>query len=160
MPGRHVVTAPDEAELAAAVHENLYALFRSMQLLPGGELEESTSLSLHHAFPPNPMFRGAWRSRLSPEEVERSIDRVVEWFGRRGAPSFFWWTDRQTRLQRPGRPETALPPRGRRVGVAGRCGLMRLTKAAGFKSGESRSIQGLLRSGSGRQRRFLCVPNP
>jgi hypothetical protein len=58
MPGRHVVTAPDEAELAAAVHENLYALFRSMQLLPGGELEESTSLSLHHAFPPNPMFRG------------------------------------------------------------------------------------------------------
>jgi ribosomal protein S18 acetylase RimI-like enzyme len=67
-----------------------------MQAIPGCELVESEGLSLHHAFPANPMFKGAWRTRLSVEETETRIDEVLDWFEQRGSSHFFWWTDPQT----------------------------------------------------------------
>lgn len=97
MTTSYILTNPSEAELVSAVHENLYALFRSMQVIPGSELMESDSLGLHHASLSNPMFRGAWKTRLSSEEAETKIGEVLDWFKQRKAPSFFWWTDAQTK---------------------------------------------------------------
>ncbi|MFU8772995.1 MAG: hypothetical protein ACNA8H_11315, partial [Anaerolineales bacterium] len=91
-----ILTNPTETELVNAVHENLYALFRSMHILPGSEVLESDEISYHNAFPINPMFKGAWRTRLPVEEVEATIDETQAWFNQRRAPSFFWWTDPQT----------------------------------------------------------------
>ncbi|MCX6059407.1 MAG: GNAT family N-acetyltransferase [Chloroflexi bacterium] len=91
-----ILTQATEEYLTFAVHENLYALFRSMQVLPGCELVESDKLSYHHAFPTNPMFKGIWRTRLSDEEIETEISKAVSWFNQHEAPYFFWWTDSQT----------------------------------------------------------------
>lgn len=89
MVAKAILTHPIEAELAAAVPENLYALFRAMQVLPGCELVEGDKLSCHHAFPTNPMFRGVWRARLPAEEAEAAIDEALAWFAQRGAADFF-----------------------------------------------------------------------
>jgi ribosomal protein S18 acetylase RimI-like enzyme len=97
MTNKYILSDPKEDELASAVHENLYALFRSMQAIPGCELAEKEELSLHHSFPTNPMFKGAWKTRLPAEETEVKIDEVMDWFNQRDAPSFFWWTDPQTK---------------------------------------------------------------
>jgi hypothetical protein len=68
-----------------------------MQAIPGCELIESDSLGLHHAPLSNPMFSGAWKTRISPGASETMIDEVLLWFKQRKAPYFFWWTDGQTR---------------------------------------------------------------
>lgn len=81
-----------EAELAAAIQENLFALFRAMTILPGSELVEGEKLSRHLAFPSNPMYKGVWRTRLEKEELGDAIKDTIEWFKSRHAPFFFWWT--------------------------------------------------------------------
>jgi hypothetical protein len=91
-----ILTNPTETELVTAVHENLYSLFRSMQILPGSEVVESDKIGYHHTFPTNPMFKGAWRTRLPAEEAEAMIDDTLAWFNERKAPAFYWWTDPQT----------------------------------------------------------------
>jgi GNAT superfamily N-acetyltransferase len=91
-----ILNNPTETELVTAVHENLYSLFRSMQILPGSEVVESDKIGYHHAFPTNPMFKGAWRTRLSAEEAEAMVDDTLAWFNERKAPAFYWWTDPQT----------------------------------------------------------------
>jgi len=96
MTSQTILTEATEDELGMAVHENLYALFRSMQALPGCEVVESDRLSHHFAFPANPMFKGVWNTHLSHDEVETEIDKAVEWFKKRQAPNFFWWTDSLT----------------------------------------------------------------
>jgi ribosomal protein S18 acetylase RimI-like enzyme len=80
-------------QLGAAVWENLFALFRSMRALPGAELVEEEGICHHHAFPSNPMFKGAWRSRLASDERDQVVGRVTEWFARRDSPYTFWWAD-------------------------------------------------------------------
>jgi ribosomal protein S18 acetylase RimI-like enzyme len=90
------LTQPSGAELIAAVHENLFALFRAMQALPEAEVVENDQICYHHAFPTNPMFRGVWRARLEPEEVDDAVDEAIAWFGQQGAPDFLWWTDPET----------------------------------------------------------------
>lgn len=87
-----ILTNPSEAELAAAVEENLFDLFRAMTALPGTEIEESDKLSRHLAFPSNPMFKGVWRTRLAAAEVDEAIDDTLAWFKRHNAPFLFWWT--------------------------------------------------------------------
>jgi ribosomal protein S18 acetylase RimI-like enzyme len=91
-----ILTNPSDAELAAAVEENLFALFRAMATLPDSELVESEKLSRHLAFPSNPMFKGLWRTRLSDDEVDEAIDEAIEWFKSRQAPFLFWWTGPST----------------------------------------------------------------
>ncbi len=81
-----------DVELAAAVEENLYALFRAMASSLGGELEERDGLGRHLTFPTNPMFKGVWRTRLASEEADAAIDETIAWFKERNAPFFFWWT--------------------------------------------------------------------
>jgi ribosomal protein S18 acetylase RimI-like enzyme len=68
-----------------------------MEFLPGYERVETGKVCYHHAFPTNPMFRGVWQARLAFEQVEDTIDEVLEWFDRRGTTDFFWWTDSQTK---------------------------------------------------------------
>jgi GNAT superfamily N-acetyltransferase len=82
-----------DGELADAVQQNLFDLFRSMSaLLPGGECDESPALCRHFSFPTNPMFKGVWRGRLAAEDTTRAIDDTIAWFRQRKAPYFFWWT--------------------------------------------------------------------
>ena len=88
-----ILTNPSEAELAAAVEENLFDLFRAMaSTLPGSEIEEGDKLSRHLAFPTNPMFKGVWRTRLAAAEIDEAIDETIAWFKSRNAPFLFWWT--------------------------------------------------------------------
>lgn len=85
------------ADIASAVHLNLYALFRAMAAaLPGGELQENGRFSRHHTVPTNPMFKGVWATQLSPDEVTAAVDDSIAWFKARRAPYFFWWTDSAT----------------------------------------------------------------
>lgn len=88
-----------EDQLAAAVFENLHDLFRSMANLLNGEISESDKLARHVSFPTNPMFKGAWRTRLSETEADGAIKDTIEWFRERNAPYFFWWTGPDTRPQ-------------------------------------------------------------
>jgi ribosomal protein S18 acetylase RimI-like enzyme len=86
-----VVTDPGEAALA--VETNLFALFRAMAAaLPGSEIIEGESVSMHLTPPTNPMFKGAWCTRVGPGELEETVDATVEWFRARHTPFFFWWT--------------------------------------------------------------------
>lgn len=91
-----ILSHPSEPELVTAVHENLYSLFRSMQILPGSEVLERDQIGYHHALPRNPMFNGAWRTRLPAEDAEAMIDETLAWFDERNASAFYWWTDPQT----------------------------------------------------------------
>lgn len=86
------LTDASDAELAAAVQENLFALFRAMAVLPGSQAVERGQLSYHLTSPCNPMFKGVWRARLSPDQVDDVIDETLAWFRARNAPFFFWWT--------------------------------------------------------------------
>jgi len=82
-----------DADLADAVQQNLFDLFRSMaRLLPQGECEESPTLCRHFSFPTNPMFKGVWRTRVPESDVDRTIEETIAWFTERQAPYFFWWT--------------------------------------------------------------------
>jgi GNAT superfamily N-acetyltransferase len=93
MAAKMALIQPAAAELANAVQENLFDLFRAMAAtLPGGEIVEGERLSYHHAFPTNPMFKGVWQTRLSPEETDAAIDETLAWFKARNAPYLFWWT--------------------------------------------------------------------
>lgn len=96
MTSKTVLIDAADSELASAVHENLYALFSSMQVIPGCEVIENDELGYHHAFPDNPMFKGVWKTRLSPDKIDAEIDKAIAWFERRNTPSFFWWTDSQS----------------------------------------------------------------
>jgi hypothetical protein len=88
-----ILNDPSDEVLGRAVLENLHDLFRAMARgLPGGELEETGTLSRHHSFPTNPMFKGVWATRLDAGDAERVIDETIAWFRSRNAPYFFWWT--------------------------------------------------------------------
>ena len=58
----------------------------------GGELVEGDRLSYHLAVPTNPMFKGVWRARLAPDQVDETVDATLAWFKARNAPFLFWWT--------------------------------------------------------------------
>jgi ribosomal protein S18 acetylase RimI-like enzyme len=96
MTAETIVRRPTDAALAAAIEENLYALFRAMATLPASEIVEGERLSHHLAFPANPMFKGVWRTRLTENDVEVAIDETIAWFQTRHAPFFFWWTGPET----------------------------------------------------------------
>ena len=85
------LTAASDAMLAAAVEENLFALFRAIAMLPSGEIVEGERLSYHFAFPNAPMCKGIWGSRLSADKVDNAIEQMVAWFQAKGAPFAAWW---------------------------------------------------------------------
>ena len=92
-----VLRSPSDSQLARAVEDNLFDLFRAMAAsLPEGEHQESPGLSRHLSFPTNPMFKGAWRTSLAEADVEHAIDETIAWFAERKAPFFFWWTGPST----------------------------------------------------------------
>ena len=65
---------------------------RWREALPGGEIVEGAGLSHHHTFPTNPMFAGAWGTRLASDEVDDAITATLAWFAARQTPYAFWWT--------------------------------------------------------------------
>jgi ribosomal protein S18 acetylase RimI-like enzyme len=97
-PESDVLFHASDSDLAAAVQENLFALFRAMATtLPGGEVEEDEKLSRHHTFPSSPMFKGVWRTRHAADDVDEAVEETLAWFKARSAPYAFWWTDPGTR---------------------------------------------------------------
>ena len=91
-----IMTSPSDSDLASAVEANLFALFRTMSASFGGELMESPGVSYHLAFPSNGMFKGAWRTHLSPDEADAAIEATIAWFRARQAPFMYWWTGLNT----------------------------------------------------------------
>lgn len=88
--------ATDE-QLALAVEDNVFAMFRSMTTVLHGEIEENPRLSRFHASPGSPIFKGAIRTRLTRDETDEAIRETIAWFKSRNAPFFFWWTGNDTR---------------------------------------------------------------
>jgi GNAT superfamily N-acetyltransferase len=84
------------AQLAGSVEGNLFALFRRMATLPGGEIVETPRLSKHNAPFANPMFRGVWATRLDETDAGEAIAETLAWFQERNAPFVFWWTGPRT----------------------------------------------------------------
>ena len=84
---------PTADELHFAFAANLFELFRAMAHLPDAQIEETRAIARHHAFPFNPMFKGAWQTRLSDDEADAAIIETIEWFKSRNAPFAFWWVD-------------------------------------------------------------------
>jgi ribosomal protein S18 acetylase RimI-like enzyme len=85
------LTPASNARLAAAVEENLFALFRATAALPGSEIIESEHLSYHLTFPDAPMFKCIWGARLSTDEVDTAIEQTIAWFQSKGALFAAWW---------------------------------------------------------------------
>ena len=81
-----ILTDLTPAALTSAIEENLFALFRAIAALPGGELVETEQLLVHKTGLPSPMFNGVSRTRDVP------IEQVT---GRFSQP-FFWWTGPQS----------------------------------------------------------------
>jgi GNAT superfamily N-acetyltransferase len=88
----HGSNAPSDERLALATQDNLFALFRAMASLPGGESVQRHDLSMHHAPVMNPMFNGVWAAHLMPEDVDRAVDEATAWFAERDVGLWFWWT--------------------------------------------------------------------
>jgi GNAT superfamily N-acetyltransferase len=84
---------PSAARLRGSASANLHALFRAMTALDGGVLEEGGVISRHLCFPTNPMFKGAWATRLPAGHEADAIAETIAWFRDRDAPYFFWWQD-------------------------------------------------------------------
>lgn len=95
--GDPILDSTDTALLAGSAMRNLEALFGAMCELEGSVLERRSNLSRHLTFPTNPMFKGAWSSRLTEDDAGAVIDDTIAWFRARGAPYFFWWTDEDAR---------------------------------------------------------------
>jgi ribosomal protein S18 acetylase RimI-like enzyme len=87
----HILTDAADSDLAHAVQENLFELFRAMTALPGSELVETAELSRHFAPATNPMFQGVWRARLDEARAETGITEALDWFRERRAAFVFWW---------------------------------------------------------------------
>lgn len=91
-----ILTDPTPTDLRYAASRNLEALFRAMTQLEGGILDETAGVCRHMTFPTNPMFKGAWATRLANDEVDAAIDDTIDQFRAWGAPFFFWWIDPET----------------------------------------------------------------
>ena len=97
MSTKFILKNADDRQLGLAVFENLYDLFRSMAgALPESEIVEGEAISKHLTSPSNPMFKGVWKTHLSPDEADQVIDQTIAWFKERNAPYFFWWTGGET----------------------------------------------------------------
>jgi GNAT superfamily N-acetyltransferase len=91
-----ILRAATDEQLAAAVEDNVCALFRATMALPESDLFESARLSRHRTPFAHPFFNGVWRARLAENEVDAAIDESIDWFAQRGAPPFFWWVTPKT----------------------------------------------------------------
>lgn len=115
------LTQASAPQLAAAVEDNLFALFRAMtHALPDSILVEGDDLSHHLAFPSNPMFKGVWRTRLTPDTADAAIDQTLAWYKAHNAPFLFWWIGPDTQ---PADLPARLQARGFMVHMAGDPGM-------------------------------------
>jgi hypothetical protein len=84
-----ILTDLTPATLTSAIEDNLFALFREIGRLPGGELEESQRLILFRTGLPSPFFNGVCRTRDAsvPEVTTRFSERFSWWTGPQSSPS-------------------------------------------------------------------------
>lgn len=91
------LVAATPAQLAVAVEDNVFAMFRQFAQALGGDLEESPQLSRFHCAPLSPIFKAAWGARLTAADADAAIADTLAWFRARQAPFCFWWTGADTR---------------------------------------------------------------
>lgn len=96
MPRDFILKSATDEELASAVEENVYDMFRSMVQVLKGEIEETPRLRRYHVSPLSPIFKGVFCTDLSADEADPTIQDTIEWFRQRNAPFFFWWTGQGT----------------------------------------------------------------
>lgn len=83
-------------QLGDAYEDCASDLFRQFAASLGGDIEERPGVSRHFTFPDHFMFRGAWNTRLTPENADAAIEETIAWFRARGAERFGWWTHGST----------------------------------------------------------------
>jgi ribosomal protein S18 acetylase RimI-like enzyme len=86
-----ILTNASDTELGVAIEENLFAFFRANSAVPGGALYESETVNYHDACQPAALFKGVWRARLTPEQMDDAIGQAQNWFRARGSDFFAWW---------------------------------------------------------------------
>src|SRR5690349_4221789 len=86
-----ILTGATDAQLAVAVEENLFDLFRAVATLPGGEIVEGARLNHHSTMYAAAMFNAVWNARLEAGEVDAAIEQMQGWFKARNAPLAAWW---------------------------------------------------------------------
>jgi GNAT superfamily N-acetyltransferase len=91
-----ILENPTDERLNRAVEENVFAMFGAMTQALNGEMEETARLSRYHTSPSSPIFKGAYRTKLSAEEADEAIGETIAWFKERRAPFFFWWAGDDT----------------------------------------------------------------
>lgn len=92
-----ILTNATDAELGVAIEENLFAFFRAASAIAGGSLYEHETMSMHDACQSAALFKGVWRTRLKPEQMDAAIAEAQDWFRKRGLEFMAWWfSSRQT----------------------------------------------------------------
>ncbi len=86
-----ILTHASDAELAAAIEENLFALFRATTALPDSELVEDEQFSYHDTPMPSPLFKGVWRAKLAAAETDSAIEQMIAHYKARNSPLAGWW---------------------------------------------------------------------
>jgi GNAT superfamily N-acetyltransferase len=79
----------------AEIEDNLFAFFRAMADLPGGQLVDDGRIVRVRTGLPSPTHNSIGRARLSPDEVDDAVAEVAAWYRERDA-RFFWWTGPQS----------------------------------------------------------------
>ncbi len=90
-----ILTHATDAELAAAIEDNLFALFRATTQLPGSELVEDEQFSYHDTPLPSPIFKGVWRAKLAPDQTDTAIEQMITHYQARNSPLAGWWFNDQ-----------------------------------------------------------------
>ncbi len=91
-----ILTHATDAQLASAVEDNLFDLFRAIATLPEAEIVEGERLNHHHSFPVAPMFNAVWDARLAEGEVDSAIEEMKAWYRARHARLASWWFSNRT----------------------------------------------------------------
>lgn len=91
-----ILTDATDAQLATAVEDNLFDLFRAIAQVPNGEIVEGARMSYHYTPFPAPMFNAVWNTSLAAGEVDASIEEMIGWYKQRGAPLASWWFSNAT----------------------------------------------------------------
>jgi ribosomal protein S18 acetylase RimI-like enzyme len=75
-----------DAKLTSALEENIAACWRSVELIPGAELQDTPKMLSVITGLPTPLFNAVVRARLDPARADAEVAQTLERFRQRGAP--------------------------------------------------------------------------
>lgn len=89
--------------LAAAVENNLYALFDTVRHMPGAQSEVKPEHTFYHANGLlNPIFNGVMRVQTSAENLDKAVEAARAYFEASNIPYWFWWVGPLSNPSNPG----------------------------------------------------------